>query len=239
MLARGAGPLLAGFHVAARRGAAVAHQQQQQPERSASTSSQRSAAAEPSAAANGDAGIGRFLVSQSADGAAAAAAPSAGGGGSHAAGDGSSSSDDGSEISRAQADAMYEQLSAESAALPLADQPTALRATLRPYQRQALHWMLAREAEGDARAELHPSWRQYALPDGRSFYLQVTTGVARLRRPVGEEAARGGILADEMGLGKTVQLIALVLADIEAERNRHRAAAAARGRRRRGGGDSG
>ena len=120
---------------------------------------------------------------------------------------------------------MYEQLSAESAALPLADQPTALRATLRPYQRQALHWMLAREAEGDARAELHPSWRQYALPDGRSFYLQVTTGVARLRRPVGEEAARGGILADEMGLGKTVQLIALVLADIEAERNRHRAAA--------------
>jgi len=89
--------------------------------------------------------------------------------------------------------------------------PEGLSLPLYPFQEEALHWMLSREAlEGDAML-LHPLWDALELPGGKIIYQNRLTGTMtdhRIEAPLPEP---GGCLADEMGLGKTVMILSLIL----------------------------
>ncbi|XP_024984826.1 DNA repair protein RAD5A isoform X1 [Cynara cardunculus var. scolymus] len=98
--------------------------------------------------------------------------------------------------------------------------PTALLCDLRPYQKQALHWMVRLEKGpciDDAATTLHPCWDAYHLADTRKFivYVNAFSGEATTEFPSILQMARGGILADAMGLGKTIMTISLLLAHTE------------------------
>ena len=108
--------------------------------------------------------------------------------------------------------------------------PAALRPDLRPYQRDAVEWMLARE--GLAAALPPPTaemlWRRVCCADGatwlewnecngaiRAVNDDVSADVEQPRPSAGSPSAPpllGGVLADEMGLGKSVEVLALLLA---------------------------
>ncbi|KAI7729746.1 hypothetical protein M8C21_026125 [Ambrosia artemisiifolia] len=98
--------------------------------------------------------------------------------------------------------------------------PSALLCDLRPYQKQALHWMVHLEKGpciDDAATTLHPCWDAYHLADKRKFivYVNAFSGEATVEFPSTLQMARGGILADAMGLGKTIMTISLLLAHTE------------------------
>jgi DNA repair protein RAD5 len=97
--------------------------------------------------------------------------------------------------------------------------------SLRPYQRQALHWMLSKEKNESNNREqsLHPLWEEYTWPlkdfddkdsavvEGQEkFYVNPYSGEMTLDFPAQEQNCLGGILADEMGLGKTIQMLSLI-----------------------------
>ncbi|KAF7805671.1 DNA repair protein RAD5A isoform X1 [Senna tora] len=99
------------------------------------------------------------------------------------------------------------------------DPPGSLQCELRPYQKQALHWMIQLEKgrpRDEAATTLHPCWEAYHLADKRELvvYLNVFSGEATTEFPSTLQMARGGILADAMGLGKTIMTIALLLAHL-------------------------
>ncbi|TWU76455.1 hypothetical protein ED733_007127 [Metarhizium rileyi] len=91
--------------------------------------------------------------------------------------------------------------------MPSSDQPTALRATLLPYQLQGLAWMSSKENPVLPTKELGTQvqlWKQ----DNRGYYWNVATDFVSTAAP---RLFSGGILADDMGLGKTIQMISLIL----------------------------
>ncbi|KAJ8640061.1 hypothetical protein MRB53_016755 [Persea americana] len=106
---------------------------------------------------------------------------------------------------------------ADGSELQEMEPPSTLQCDLRPYQKQALHWMVQLEKgrclEG-ASTTLHPCWDAYRLADKRQLvvYLNAFSGDATTEFPSTLQMARGGILADAMGLGKTIMTIALLLA---------------------------
>ncbi|KAH7561169.1 hypothetical protein JRO89_XS10G0183700 [Xanthoceras sorbifolium] len=98
--------------------------------------------------------------------------------------------------------------------------PSSLQCELRPYQKQALHWMIQVEkgrCVDEAATTLHPCWEAYRLADERELfvYLNSFSGDATTEFPSALQMARGGILADAMGLGKTVMTISLLLTHSE------------------------
>ncbi|KAG2674516.1 hypothetical protein I3843_13G125200 [Carya illinoinensis] len=100
------------------------------------------------------------------------------------------------------------------------DPPCTLQCELRPYQKQALHWMIQLEKGqhmDEAATTLHPCWEAYHLADKRELvvYLNAFSGDATTEFPSTLQMARGGILADAMGLGKTIMTISLLLAHSE------------------------
>ncbi|KAI9184504.1 DNA helicase rad5 [Blastocladiella emersonii ATCC 22665] len=118
-------------------------------------------------------------------------------------------------------------------ALPEHPTPPSMEFTLRPYQQQALHWMLHRETrdvgadnDNDANAaessgaprrrlDMHPLYLELPLPgaDAAKFYMNPFDGRLQSSFPCVESQARGGILADEMGLGKTIEVLSLIHAN--------------------------
>lgn len=89
---------------------------------------------------------------------------------------------------------------------------------LRPYQKQALHWLSNKEKNLSDRKDvsLHPLWEEYLWPtkdqddqelpqvEGLDkFYVNPYLGELSIEFPRQEQNCLGGILADEMGLGKT------------------------------------
>ncbi|KAJ8750025.1 hypothetical protein K2173_013940 [Erythroxylum novogranatense] len=99
------------------------------------------------------------------------------------------------------------------------DPPSTLQCELRPYQKQALHWMIQLEKGKciDDASTLHPCWEAYQLGEEGKFvvYLNAFSGDATTEFPSTLKMARGGILADAMGLGKTIMTIALLLTHTE------------------------
>lgn len=105
----------------------------------------------------------------------------------------------------------------DSSELEEREPPPTLQCELRPYQKQALHWMIKLEKGNGMDEEattLHPCWEAYHLADKRNLilYLNAFSGEASTEFPSTLQMARGGILADSMGLGKTLMTISLLLA---------------------------
>ncbi|XP_006891719.1 PREDICTED: E3 ubiquitin-protein ligase SHPRH [Elephantulus edwardii] len=93
-------------------------------------------------------------------------------------------------------------------------QHPALTPVLRPYQREAVNWMLQQERFRSAPASenaLHFLWREIVTPEGLKLYYNPYTGCIIREYPYAGPQLIGGILADEMGLGKTVEVLALIL----------------------------
>ncbi|NXQ87882.1 SHPRH ligase, partial [Nyctibius grandis] len=92
-------------------------------------------------------------------------------------------------------------------------QHPALIPILRPYQREAVNWMLHRENLTSTPSEnaLHFLWREVVTLDGVKIYYNPFTGCIIHECPIAGPQWPGGILADEMGLGKTVEVLALIL----------------------------
>uniref|UniRef100_A0A8C3KVU7 E3 ubiquitin-protein ligase SHPRH n=1 Tax=Chrysolophus pictus TaxID=9089 RepID=A0A8C3KVU7_CHRPC len=91
-------------------------------------------------------------------------------------------------------------------------QHPALIPILRPYQSEAVNWMLHRENfTSTPENALHFLWREVITLDGVKIYYNPFTGCVIREYPFAGPQWPGGILADEMGLGKTVEVLALIL----------------------------
>ncbi|NXB92735.1 SHPRH ligase, partial [Vidua chalybeata] len=92
-------------------------------------------------------------------------------------------------------------------------QHPALIPILRPYQSEAVNWMLHRENHTSTPSKnvLHFLWREVITLDGVKIYYNLFTGCIIREYPTAGPQWPGGILADEMGLGKTVEVLALIL----------------------------
>ncbi|KAM6433911.1 E3 ubiquitin-protein ligase SHPRH [Rhynochetos jubatus] len=93
-------------------------------------------------------------------------------------------------------------------------QHPALIPVLRPYQSEAVNWMLHREnltSTPGSENVLHFLWREVITLDGVKIYYNPFTGCIIREYPIAGPQWPGGILADEMGLGKTVEVLALIL----------------------------
>ncbi|KAI0148355.1 DNA repair protein RAD5 [Xylariaceae sp. FL1272] len=138
----------------------------------------------------------------------------------------SDDAEEGEELEQDQLDALYRKAQSFDFDTPEAEPADTFAMELRPYQKQSLHWMLAKEKDqrNEAReASMHPLWEEYLWPlkdvddqelpliEGQeSFYVNPYSGEMSLDFPHQEQHCLGGILADEMGLGKTIQMLSLI-----------------------------
>ncbi|PNY24169.1 DNA repair protein RAD5 [Tolypocladium capitatum] len=139
----------------------------------------------------------------------------------------SSDAEEDEELEQDQLDALYKKAQCFDFNTPEAEPADTFAMRLRPYQKQSLHWMMAKEKDERSNREpsmsMHPLWEEYTWPvkdvddkdlprvDGLSkFYVNPYSGDLSLDFPVQEQHCLGGILADEMGLGKTIQMLSLV-----------------------------
>lgn len=93
-------------------------------------------------------------------------------------------------------------------------QHKALIPVLRPYQCQAVNWMLKREkyrSSSPKEQGLHFLWNEVVTLCGKKLFYNPYTGCLIREFPLAGVEWPGGILADEMGLGKTVEVLALIL----------------------------
>ena len=134
--------------------------------------------------------------------------------------------EDGKELEQDQLDALYKKAQSFDFNTPEAEPADTFAMTLRPYQKQSLYWMIAKEKDQkdkDRELSMHPLWEEYAwptkdhddkelpqMPDQPSFYVNPYSGDLSLDFPRQEQHCLGGILADEMGLGKTIQMLSLI-----------------------------
>ena len=91
-----------------------------------------------------------------------------------------------------------------------------LNPTLRPYQVQAVKWMMELErglpvAEADLQQRSDVLFDRVATHDGQVIFFNRYTGTFLKERPHLPPLPNGGILAEEMGLGKTVEMLALIM----------------------------
>ena len=129
------------------------------------------------------------------------------------------------ELEEDQLDSLYKKAQSFDFNTPEAEPADTFALSLRKYQKQALHWMLAKERQEKTTREKsrHSLWEEYtwptrdvddvALPEvvGMSkFYVNPYSGELSLEFPVQEQNCLGGILADEMGLGKTIEMLSLI-----------------------------
>lgn len=90
-------------------------------------------------------------------------------------------------------------------------QHSSLKPTLRPYQQNAVKWMLYRETQQTTMEYINPLFTEITLETDLKIYYNKYTGFVTEEAPLVQEKSNGGILADEMGLGKTVEVLACVL----------------------------
>ncbi|KAK3905486.1 DNA repair protein rad5 [Staphylotrichum tortipilum] len=134
--------------------------------------------------------------------------------------------DEGHELEQDQLDTLYKKAQSFDFNTPEAEPADTFALTLRPYQKQSLHWMMAKEmnVRNEGReVSMHPLWEEYIWPEkdhddkvlpevpGQpAFYVNPYSGELSLLFPRQEQHCLGGILADEMGLGKTIQMLSLI-----------------------------
>ncbi|EAQ88881.1 hypothetical protein CHGG_05500 [Chaetomium globosum CBS 148.51] len=138
----------------------------------------------------------------------------------------SDDNEDGEELEQDQLDALYKKAQSFDFSTPEAEPADTFRLTLRPYQKQSLHWMMAKERNvqrEERETSMHPLWEEYGWPtkdhddkelpnvaDHPTFYVNPYSGELSLQFPRQGQHCLGGILADEMGLGKTIQMLSLI-----------------------------
>ncbi|KAI9928204.1 hypothetical protein ASPWEDRAFT_38993 [Aspergillus wentii DTO 134E9] len=137
----------------------------------------------------------------------------------------SSEDDEPPELEDDQLDTLYKKAQSFDFSMPEAQPASTFSMDLRKYQRQALHWMLAKEKDNKSGREnsMHPLWEEYTWPskdvDDKvlpvvegidHFYVNPYSGELSLEFPAQEQHCLGGILADEMGLGKTIEMLSLI-----------------------------
>ncbi|KAK1773165.1 SNF2 family N-terminal domain-containing protein [Copromyces sp. CBS 386.78] len=138
----------------------------------------------------------------------------------------SEEAEEGQELQQDQLDALYKKAQSFDFDTPEAEPADTFAMTLRPYQKQSLYWMLAKEKNQrteDRETSMHPLWEEYTwplkdhddkdlpvVPDQPRFYVNPYSGDLSLDFPKQEQHCLGGILADEMGLGKTIQMLSLI-----------------------------
>lgn len=137
----------------------------------------------------------------------------------------SSEEEESAELEEDQLDTLYKKAQSFDFSMPQAEPPSTFTMSLRTYQKQALHWMLAKEKDkkmGQDRS-MHPLWEEYVWPSKdvddkvlpkvrrlEHFYVNPYSGELSLEFPAQEQHCLGGILADEMGLGKTIEMLSLI-----------------------------
>ncbi|CAL5870744.1 uncharacterized protein PFLUO_LOCUS4984 [Penicillium psychrofluorescens] len=137
----------------------------------------------------------------------------------------SSEEDETQELEEDQLDTLYKKAQSFDFNMPEAEPASTFTMNLRKYQKQALHWMLAKEKDTQKVRErsLHPLWEEYTWPtkdvDEKDlptvegidqFYVNPYSGDLSIDFPAQEQHCRGGVLADEMGLGKTIEMMSLI-----------------------------
>ncbi|KAI0969357.1 DNA repair protein rad-5 [Xylaria arbuscula] len=138
----------------------------------------------------------------------------------------SDDAEEGEELEQGQLDALYRKAQSFDFNTPEAEPADTFAMSLRPYQKQSLYWMLAKEKDekNEAReTSMHPLWEEYTWPlkdvDDKElpqverqtkFFVNPYSGEMSLNFPLQEQHCLGGILADEMGLGKTIQMLSLI-----------------------------
>ncbi|KAK1832217.1 DNA repair protein rad5 [Podospora conica] len=138
----------------------------------------------------------------------------------------SEENEDGQELEQDQLDALYKKAQSFDFNTPEAEPASTFAMELRPYQKQSLHWMLAKEKDErneERERTMHPLWEEYTwptkdhddkdvpqVPGQTCFYMNPYSGDLSLEFPRQSQHCLGGILADEMGLGKTIQMLSLV-----------------------------
>ncbi|CAF0870165.1 unnamed protein product [Brachionus calyciflorus] len=97
---------------------------------------------------------------------------------------------------------------------------SSLKPDLRPYQINAIKWMLFKEnfnfkktrrlVDQDP-SEIHPLYVKLNNEKGDVIYYHKYFGVFTKKEPLRLKSLPGGILADEMGLGKTLEILTLIM----------------------------
>jgi DNA repair protein RAD5 len=133
--------------------------------------------------------------------------------------------EEGKELEQDQLDALYKKAQSFDFNTPEAEPADTFAMELRPYQKQALFWMMAKEKDEkneNKEVSMHPLWEEYSWPlkdmddkelpvsDQNNFYVNPYSGDLSLDFPMQEQHCLGGILADEMGLGKTIEMMSLI-----------------------------
>ncbi|GME41987.1 SNF2-related protein [Neofusicoccum parvum] len=95
---------------------------------------------------------------------------------------------------------------ANSESIPEMEQPSIIETELLSHQKQALHFMVSREAE-DSNDDKNSLWKPKLRGNGERYFYNIITGQESRHKPA---PTRGGILADMMGLGKTLSILSLV-----------------------------
>ena len=110
-------------------------------------------------------------------------------------------------------------------ALPLSIEIPGMDATLFPYQKRTVQWLLGREGMSWSGKDVQPSLELITAPVSESsrpvqdlrgkkvFLSDILHTISFDNRPFCdvEKQIRGGILAEEMGLGKTIEILGLIL----------------------------
>ncbi|XP_049541626.1 E3 ubiquitin-protein ligase SHPRH [Anopheles darlingi] len=87
-----------------------------------------------------------------------------------------------------------------------------LRVQMRPYQQQALRWLLRRETGTETLPASFVRLQCSSIPE-INFYRDLYSFEVYDSEPAAIPIPSGGILADEMGMGKTVEILALILSN--------------------------